>query len=141
MVTIPPDLLDDVRDLLYAHLDRIGRELFYAGEGPISERDPAQYAGIFERLDKVRSLLDMTGWAGGLDAPTEVKVDLDEYGTVLEVAVERALRIDRDVFREIDRVDAERARRGEAPIREAVTARLNALQVFLATVRPADQTS
>jgi hypothetical protein len=141
MVTIPPDLLNDVRDVLYAHLNAIGRELFYVGEGPISERDPAQYAGIFERLDKVRSLLDMTGWAGGLDAPTEIQVDLDEYGTVLEAAVERWLRIDRDVLREIDRVDAERARRGEAPIREAVTARLNALQVFLATVRPADQTS
>jgi len=141
MVTIPPDLLDDVRDLLYAHLDAIGRELFYAGEGPIFERDPAQYAGIFERLDKVRSLLDMTGWAGGLDAPTEIQVDLDEYGTLLEAAVERRLRVDRDMLREIDRVDAERARRGEAPIREAVTARLDALQVFLATVRPADQTS
>jgi hypothetical protein len=141
MVTIPPDLLNDVRDLLYAHLDSIGRELFYAGEGPVLERDPAQYAEIFERLDKVRSLLNMAGWAGGLDAPTEIQVDLDEYGTVLEAAVERRLRIDRDVFREIDRVDAGRARRGEPPIRDAVTARLNALQVFLATVRTADQTS
>ncbi len=137
MLTIPPDLLDDVRDLLYAHLDRVGRELFYAGEGPILERDPAQYAGIFERLDKVRSLLDMTGWAAGLDAPTEIQVDLDEYGTVLEAAVERSLRVNRDVFREIDRVDAERARRAEPPIRDAVTARMNALHVFLAALRPA----
>jgi len=93
---------DDVRDLLYAHLDSIGRELFYAGEGPVLERDPAQYAEIFERLDKVRSLLNMAGWAGGLDAPDRDssgprRVRYSPRGGSRASAAHR-----RDVFREID---------------------------------------
>jgi hypothetical protein len=113
-----------------------------AGEGPTLERDPAQYAGIFERLDKVHSPLNRTGFVARVaDAETvapEIQVDADEYGMVLEAAAERWLRVQQDAFREIDLAAAERTSRGEPPIREAVIARLNALQGFLATVRSGD---
>jgi hypothetical protein len=131
-----------MRDALYAYLDGIGGELFYAGEGPAVDRDPAQYAGIFERLDKVHSLLNRTGFVASVaDAKTvtpDIQVDAGEYCAVLEAAAERWLRVQRDAFREIDLADSERASRGEPPMREALTTRLNALQSFLATARSQD---
>ncbi len=123
LLTVPDYLIGTVRNALYAVVDDVGAELFYAGERPILERDPAQYSELFERLDKARRLLDLTGWDVGVDTTADIRVDRDEYGALLEEAAEGWLRVERDVFREIDLVDSKRARRGEAPIRDTVAAR------------------
>jgi hypothetical protein len=81
------------------------------------------------QLDKVFALLDVVGWCEA-DKPAEVRIDLCEHRWALLKAIEVMALVAADELDELGKVDAERARRGERPKREATLKRVSTVSDF-----------
>lgn len=79
-------------------------------------------------------MLDLIG-SGDPDQPTEAQVDLREHRRALMEALDVVLLVADADTEEADAVDAERAKRDEAPKRKATTRRVLALREFASTVK------
>lgn len=86
-----------------------------------------------QHFNRVCALLDLIG-SGDPDQPTEAQVDPREHRRALIEALDVVLLVG-DAVEETDAVDAERAKRDEAPKHKATTRRVLALREFASTVK------
>ncbi|HEY4896051.1 MAG TPA: hypothetical protein VII01_08170 [Solirubrobacteraceae bacterium] len=133
MLVVPAGMVGHLRDGLQAELGSAGADIEQVTAKAGRERRPESYREPLERLDGARALLDVIGWSA-TDPPVEVQVDLREHRRALTTAFEVALLVAAQDLEEADAVDAERAKRGEAPKRDATAVCALVLRQFVSAV-------
>ena len=132
-LTVPAEMVGQLRDGLHSVLGGAAQDISQTAEQPGREQHPESYEEPREHYDRACVLLDLIGW-GDPEQPTPAQVDLPAHRWALMEALD-VLLLDADAdMEEADAVDAERAKRGEPPKREATTRRVLALREFVASV-------
>jgi len=132
-LVVPPEMVHYLRDGLHNGIGNAAQAISQVVVEAGHEQHPEWYREPLEHFDQIRALLDLIGW-DATGPPAEVRVDMREH----QQAILDALRVEMMVgdadLEEATAVDAERARRGEPPKREATTQRVLALNKFVASV-------
>jgi len=126
-------MLGELRNGLHNALGQATQDVSLVTDRGGRERHPEWYVQPLERLEGVRALLDLVGWAE-IGPPAAVQVDLDAHRWALMSALEIALIVGGDDVEEAGKVDAQRAERGQAPKRDVTLVRVLALREFISTV-------
>jgi hypothetical protein len=132
-LTVPADMVGHLRNGLHSALGGAAQRIWQTVDLPGREQHPEWYTEDRQHVERACALLDLIGW-GDSDQPTEVQVDLREHRWALTKALEVVLLVADDDLKEADAVDAERAKRGEPPKRDATTKRVLALREFASAV-------
>jgi hypothetical protein len=125
--TLPAEMAGPIRAGLHTALGDAAQRIEDVSTRPERERHPEWYAEPREHYRHVCALLDLIGW-GEPHEPAEVPIDLRDHEWALMAALEAALVVAEDQWRDRDRIDAERAERGEPPRGGAVAERLEVLR-------------
>jgi len=133
ILTVPAEMVGHLRNGLHSSIGDAVQEIAHVVDMPGREQHPERYREPLEHFDAVRALLDLIGW-GETDPPVEVSVDLHEHRRSLTGALQIALLAGNDDLEGAEATDAQQARRGEPPKREARTRRVLALREFVAAV-------
>jgi hypothetical protein len=134
LVAVPAEMVGMLCDGLIGALGNAAEMISEAVAVSARVRPAGWFRASLARLDRVRALLDELGW-GEDDPPVRVDVDLREHGAAVREALAVALPTIRADLVEADVVDADRARQGLPPKREATIARVRALREFTAAVK------
>ncbi|HEX3391804.1 MAG TPA: hypothetical protein VHS55_04515 [Solirubrobacteraceae bacterium] len=134
MLTVPGETARQLRKGLHIELGGAAQDL----EEITLKRDQVIHTDWYEeplrRFDAIRALLDEIGWSD-IDPPAEeMCIDLDAHRQAVTRALETVLLVADDDMKELDAVEAERAKQGEPSAREATTRRVLALREFATTV-------
>jgi hypothetical protein len=129
-LTIPAELIPDVREGLFSLLGDAAEAILHALEQPESQRRREWFAADREQLRCVFALLDLTGWDAAPEAGA-VPVDLREHGGTLRHALDGYLPLLEDQEREADLNDRRRAAEGKAPRRAEIVSRAGACRAFM----------
>lgn len=132
-ITVPAQLVGVLRDGLHSEIGNAAEAFAQAADQADREQHPDSYREPLERLDRTRALLDLIGWST-TDPTVAVRVDLREHREAVLGALDVALIVGDADLEDAERVDAERATRGQAPIRAATTRRVFALREFRAAI-------
>lgn len=130
-LTIPAELVALVRSALFTELGSAAEDTAHVVEQHDHEDHPERFAEPLQQHDAARTLLDAIGWQSA-EPPADVQVDLHAHRAALAAALDVALLVGDEQLAEAERVDIERARRGEPSKREATTRRVLALREFAA---------
>lgn len=123
-MTVPPEMVDAVREGAYLALDTAIQILARAKFPPGHKPDPERY----EQLETTQALLDLTGRYATIP-PASIKVDLDEHRLTLLDALHRKLKADTQLGEA-----ASAARNRDEPAATTATASPDELAEFIATV-------
>jgi len=138
-LTIPAELVALVRSALFTELGSAAEETAHVVEQHDHEDHTERFTEPLLRHNAARALLDAIRWQGA-EHPADVQVDLHTHHTALTAALDVALLVGDEELAEAERVDAERAQRGEPSKRDTTTRRVLALREFAAAVQAqADQ--
>lgn len=96
---------------------------------PEREQHPEWYSDPRKNLEAACTLLDVIGWADS-EQGTDIEIDLHEHHWALEEALESLLRTAESDLQEADAVDAERAKDGQEPQKQATVERVHALRDY-----------
>jgi hypothetical protein len=132
-LTIPADVIPDVREGLFSLMGDAGEGIMHALEQPEHERHPERFQAGRAQLGQVFALLDLVGWDAGGE-PRDVDVELREHGQTLKEAVDGYLPLLEDQDAEADLNDRLRAERGLPPRKQEIVRRLAGLREFAALV-------
>jgi hypothetical protein len=133
IITVPARLVGVLRSGLHSEIGNAAKAIAQVAGRAGREQHPESYRETLERLDRTRALLDLIGWSATGPA-VAVRVELPAHRETMLDGLAVAMVIGDGDLEEAARVDAERAARGEAPIREATTQRVLALCEFRAAV-------
>jgi hypothetical protein len=121
LVTVPAQLVEAVRDGVYAELRTVALGVAEATETPGHSAYPMRYQEHRERFNAACALLDAIGWASA-PATADAQVDLTAHRTVLLAAVAGAREDAADALEDVT------TRREKDPHkRELITERSRAL--------------
>jgi hypothetical protein len=133
MLVVPAGMLGELRCGLHNVLGQAAEDVSEVTVRQARERHPEWHDEPLQHLDRARALLDLIGWAES-GPPAAVRVDLGKHRWALLGALEIALLAGSDEVQEAEKVDAERAQRGQAPKRDATLVRVLAVREFILTV-------
>jgi len=128
LVTVPAQLVEAVRDGVYAELRTVALGVAEATETPGHSAYPMRYQEHRERFNAACSLLDAIGWASA-PATADAHVDLKAHRTVLLAAVAGAREDAAGVLE-----DVTTGREKDPSKRQLITERARALGELAATV-------
>jgi hypothetical protein len=134
IITVPAEMVSELRNGLHTVLGDTAQDVSRITDDPGRERHPEWYAEHRKRFERTWALLDLIGW-GEPKQPGAIRIDLRRHRRPTCEALRVRLQVGADDLREADAVDAERAKHGEPPKREATTTRVNTLREFAATVK------
>jgi hypothetical protein len=132
-ITVPAELVDDLRIGLYACLADAAEDTSDAAKRRERERHPEWFQSARSKFERTWELLDLIGWAEP-GQPEALDLELETYRDALLDALEVLLLVGEDDLDDSAAVDAERAQRGEAPRSEATADRVSALRHFASSV-------
>ncbi len=133
IITVPAQMVGVLRSGLYSEIGNTAEALAQVTGRAGREQHLESYREPLERLDRTRALLDLIGWSATGPA-VAVRVGLPEHREAILNGLAVAMTVGDGDLEEAAQVDAERAARGEAPVREATTRRVLALREFRAAV-------
>lgn len=134
-VTVPADIVVDLRTGLYAQIGIAGEQLDRLTAKPDRERHPEWYRKPLDDLDRVRSLLDAIGWRQSDTLVASVELDLSEHQWALLRALETML----EAIEDPDTNDMGDAARSTPPAVEAARRRASAIRAFVHSITTQDQ--
>lgn len=132
-ITVPAQLVGVLRNGLHSEIGNAAESLAQVAGQADREQHPEWYREPIEYLDRTRALLDLIGWSA-TSPSDEVRVDLREHRETVLDGLDVAMIVGEADLKEAEKVDVERAARGEEPIHEATTQRVFALREFRAAV-------
>jgi hypothetical protein len=127
VVTVPPDLVQPLRDALYSDLQNCVDEAGALVRRRDRGRIQAEVTERFDRAKPIRNLLDVVGWVEPEEGPPPVEVDVRRHHPALRTAL-----LDR-LAREEDRLKATAERE---PAHTQATGRIQALRGLLDEIAP-----
>jgi hypothetical protein len=133
LLTVPGLVVDMLREGVYAEIGWAGEALHQIASADDRETGQERFRGLSEHLHSAYALLDGIGWASTVP-PVDVQIDLRKDRPALVKALDAALLFAEDELKDIDKRDAKRAERGQAPEGEATIERVAALHEFATTV-------
>jgi hypothetical protein len=122
-----------LREGVYAEIGWAGEALHHVASADDRETGQERFHGLMEHLNSAYALLDGIGWASTVP-PIDVQIDLRKDHPTLVKALDITLLFAEDELKDIDKRDAKRAERGQAPEGEATIERVAALHEFATTV-------
>lgn len=134
LVTVPAGVVYELRRTLHLELSCAAQDVDEVAVRKGQVTHPEWYEEALARFDAIRALLDEIGW-WNTDPPAEVPLDLRTHRLVVTRALETALLLADADMKDLDAVEAERARRGEPSRREGTTQRVSALCEFAVAVK------
>ena len=132
-IIVPAQLVGVLREGLHSEIGNAAEAIAQAADQADRERRPEAYREPFGHLDRTRALLDLIDRSTPHPA-IAVRVDLCEHREAVLGALDVALIVGDADLEDAEKVDADRAARGEAPIRETTTRRVFALREFRAAI-------
>src|SRR6478672_8680489 len=113
-VTIPADVIDDVRESLFCLLGGAAEAIVHSLEQPERERHPEWFRAERTEVEDALALLDLAGWDASI-APRAIEVELPRYGPALKQALVGYLAVLEDQEAEADLNDERRAAERKPP--------------------------
>jgi hypothetical protein len=108
-IVIPEELVPLLRDGLYfdlhGQLEEAGSLIEPRSHANVSDG----FAGCLARAEGARALLDVVGWIGSIEAPSDVEVDVREHHNVLLRALLTRITSEHSVEEDPEVSDEERA--------------------------------
>jgi BMFP domain-containing protein YqiC len=132
-LTIPADVLADVRVALFCLMGDATQGIDQALVHPDRERHPEWFADHRRQLGRVFATLDLVGWAEGDDS-RDVEIDVRDHGQTLKEALNGYLPLLEDQEAEADINDTRRAEEGKRPRKQEIIRQLAELREFMAVV-------
>jgi hypothetical protein len=133
-VTVPAEMVGHLRNGLHSVLGGGAQGISQLVDRPGREQHPEWYQEPREHFNRACALLDLIGWSDPAQ-PAAAQIDLREHRWALMAALDVVLLIADADMEEADAVDAERAKRGEQPKREATIKRVLATREFASAVK------
>jgi Lon protease-like protein len=109
VVTVPPDLVQPLRDGLYRDLGTCLAQTCAAVQRHDRTRIRAVVKERFRRAEPIRDLLDEVGWVEPEEGPPPVEVDLREHRNALLRALRALLKRENAVAEDTEAPEAERS--------------------------------
>lgn len=128
-VTVPADVVVDLRTALYAQIGVIAEVLDSLTLRPDRERHPRRYQQPLQDLDRIRLLLDAIGWHH-TGRPVSVELDLYEFGRALRGALQMMLD---------EAIDHPACGNAPPSTEEALRKRARAIRALLRSIRPRER--
>jgi hypothetical protein len=132
-LTIPANMLADVREALFCLLGDATQAIDHALIHPDRDRHPERFAEHRKQLEHVLATLDLVGWASGEDR-RDVEIDVRDHGSTLKEALDEYLPLLEDQEAEADANDRSRAEQGKPPRKEEIIKSLVACRDFTSLV-------
>jgi hypothetical protein len=120
VVTVPPELVQPLRDGLYAEMQRCLDESDAAIEARDRERTRAVVKETFDRAERIRGVLDAVEWVEPEEGPPPVEVDLRGHRDLLVQALVTQAEAENDVA--ADTAVSEAKRSAAKALAESLTA-------------------
>jgi hypothetical protein len=133
MLTVPACMVLQLRHGLHEEIGNAAEVISRVVEAPGREEHTEWYRPSLEHLNAALKLLNVLGWKTA-DQVAKARVNLHEHGEILLTALRGHLLVEDDALDEAAAVDAERAKRGKPPKREATARRVLALRDYIAHV-------
>jgi hypothetical protein len=133
IVAVPAHLVGPLRSGLHSALGDAAEAIAQSVSGANRERHPERYQKPLVHFDQARAVLNLIGWSK-VEQATDVHIDLCEHGQAVLAGLRVAMIVGTTDLEEAERVDAERAGRGEPPKRDATAKRVCALRELVAYV-------
>jgi hypothetical protein len=134
IITVPAELVANLRIGLHHLLGSAPEDIADITSRRGREQHPEWYEESRAHLEQAWALLDLIGWADP-HQPIAGRIDLRQHRWAAITGLDAAVMFAEEELAEVDLVGAERAARGQPPMRESTIERARALREFTAAVK------